>query len=75
MVKKSWRPLLIKRLVDLTEVPHMTAKLFAFCCGTLTCPREALIDGGEGVATLPVPSFLIEHPKGRAIYDTGMHPS
>jgi N-acyl homoserine lactone hydrolase len=52
----------------------MTAKLFALCCGTLTCPREALIEGGEGTATLPVPSFLIEHPKGRAIYDTGMHP-
>jgi N-acyl homoserine lactone hydrolase len=52
----------------------MTVKLYAFTCGTLTCPRDHLIEGGEGVATLPIPSFLIEHPKGRALYDTGMHP-
>jgi N-acyl homoserine lactone hydrolase len=52
----------------------MTVKIFAFCCGTLTCPRQHLIEGGEGIATLPVPSFLIEHPRGRVLYDTGMHP-
>jgi N-acyl homoserine lactone hydrolase len=52
----------------------MTVKLYAFTCGSLTGPRGHLIEGGEGVATLPIPAFLIEHPKGRALYDTGMHP-
>jgi len=52
----------------------MTVKLYAFTCGRLTGPRGHLIEGGEGQATLPIPSFLIEHPKGLALYDTGMHP-
>jgi glyoxylase-like metal-dependent hydrolase (beta-lactamase superfamily II) len=26
-----------------------------------------------GRAKIPIPSFLIEHPKGRAIFDTGLH--
>ena len=25
-------------------------------------------------SSLPIPSYLIEHPKGRALFDTGMHP-
>jgi N-acyl homoserine lactone hydrolase len=29
---------------------------------------------GEGRAELPIPAYLIEHPKGRALFDTGMHP-
>ncbi|HTR84912.1 MAG TPA: MBL fold metallo-hydrolase, partial [Reyranella sp.] len=52
----------------------MTAKLFAMTCGSLTGELSRLMEGGEGQATLPIPSFLIEHPKGRALYDTGMHP-
>ncbi len=30
--------------------------------------------GGEGDITLPVPAYLIEHPKGRVLFDTGLHP-
>ena len=52
----------------------MTAKLFAMTCGYLNGPFDALMEGGEGRIDLPIPSFLIEHPKGRALYDTGMHP-
>ena len=32
------------------------------------------MDGGAGEITLPVPVFLIEHPKGSALFDTGLHP-
>ena len=32
------------------------------------------MEGGEGRAELPIPAYLIEHPKGRALFDTGMHP-
>src|SRR5947207_15243015 len=52
----------------------MTVKLYAMTCGHLTGPFDALMEGGEGRIDLPIPSFLIEHPKGRALYDTGMHP-
>ena len=52
----------------------MTVKLYAMTCGYLTGAFKNLMEGGEGQIDLPIPSFLIEHPKGRALYDTGMHP-
>ena len=52
----------------------MTAKLYAMTCGYLNGPFDALMQGGEGRIDLPIPSFLIEHPKGHALFDTGMHP-
>ena len=52
----------------------MSAKLYALTCGHLNGPFDTLMEGGEGRIDLPIPSFLIEHPKGRALYDTGMHP-
>src|SRR4051812_35624601 len=52
----------------------MTTKLYAFTCGTVTGEFAHLMEGGEGDITVPVPVFLIEHPKGRALFDTGLHP-
>jgi N-acyl homoserine lactone hydrolase len=52
----------------------MTVKLHAFTCGTITGAKALLMAGAEGDVTIPVPSFLIEHPKGRALFDTGLHP-
>jgi glyoxylase-like metal-dependent hydrolase (beta-lactamase superfamily II) len=52
----------------------MSVKLYALTCGYLNGPFDTLMEGGEGRIDLPIPSFLIEHPKGRALYDTGMHP-
>jgi N-acyl homoserine lactone hydrolase len=52
----------------------MTVKIFAFTCGTVTGEFGRLMVGGEGDITLPIPVFLIEHPKGRALFDTGLHP-
>jgi len=53
----------------------MTAPaLYAFTCGTVTGEFGRLMEGGEGDITVPVPVFLIEHPKGRALFDTGLHP-
>jgi glyoxylase-like metal-dependent hydrolase (beta-lactamase superfamily II) len=52
----------------------MTVKLFAFTCGWLEGDFARLIEGGEGRVELPIPAYLIEHPKGIALFDTGMHP-
>jgi glyoxylase-like metal-dependent hydrolase (beta-lactamase superfamily II) len=49
-------------------------KLYAFRCGTVTGDFGRLMEGGEGDIGLPIPAFLIEHPKGRALFDTGLHP-
>src|SRR6516162_2913820 len=52
----------------------MTISLYAFTCGTVTGEFAHLMEGGEGDITVPVPVFLIEHPKGTALFDTGLHP-
>src|ERR1700740_3570561 len=52
----------------------MTVKLYAFTCGTLTGEFARLMEGGQGDITVPIPVYLIEHPKGRALFDTGLHP-
>jgi len=52
----------------------MTLRLYAFTCGTLTGEFAHLMEGGEGDITVPIPAFLIEHPRGRALFDTGLHP-
>ena len=52
----------------------MSLRLFALTCGRLSGDLGYLMEGGEGRADLPVPAYLIEHPKGTALFDTGMHP-
>ena len=52
----------------------MTVKLYALTCGHLTGSMKHMMEGGEGDVRLPIPSYLIEHPKGLALYDSGMHP-
>ena len=52
----------------------MTLNVFAFTCGSVTCEFAHLMEGGEGEITVPIPVFLIEHPKGTALFDTGLHP-
>lgn len=52
----------------------MTIRLYAFTCGTVTGDFGRLMEGGEGDITLPIPVYLIEHPNGVALFDTGLHP-
>ena len=52
----------------------MSLKLYAFTCGHLTGDFSRLMEGGEGHIRLPIPAYLIEHPEGTALFDTGMHP-
>lgn len=52
----------------------MSTRLFAMTCGRLTGPMSGLMEGATGEAELPIPCYLIEHPKGRVLFDSGMHP-
>ena len=52
----------------------MSLRVYAFTCGTVTAEFARLMEGAEGDITAPVPVFLIEHPKGSALFDTGLHP-
>ncbi len=52
----------------------MHLNVYAFTCGWLEGDLGHLMAGGEGRIRLPIPAYLIEHPKGTALFDTGMHP-
>ena len=52
----------------------MTIRLRAFACGFLTADRGLFLEGESGPLRVPVPAYLIEHPKGRVVFDTGLHP-
>ena len=43
-------------------------------CGWLSCDLGVLLAGEAGATRIPVPAFLIEHPRGLVLFDTGMHP-
>lgn len=51
----------------------MSVRLFAMTCGWLTGKFATFIEGGEGMIRVPVPCYLIEHPDGLALFDSGLH--
>lgn len=51
----------------------MVAKLYAFNIGSVTVPAGWLLAGASGHMTVPVCGYLIDHAKGRAVFDTGLH--
>jgi len=48
-------------------------RLHAFTCGWLRASLGNFLEGEEGEIRIPVPSFLIEHPKGTVLFDSGLH--
>lgn len=44
-------------------------------CGHLTGATGLFLRGETGRLRVPVPAYLIEHPKGSILFDTAMHPS
>ena len=46
----------------------MTLKVYGLMCGAL----RTYMGRRLGEVTLPVPAYLLDHPKGLAIYDTGL---
>jgi N-acyl homoserine lactone hydrolase len=45
--------------------------LYAFTCGHITLPTGYFIDGEQGRTSVPACVFLIDHPSGLALFDTG----
>ena len=52
----------------------MSVSLYAFTCGELEGEHGRVMEGAEGRVTMPIPVFLIEHPKGQVLFDSGLHP-
>ncbi|MEZ5227741.1 MAG: N-acyl homoserine lactonase family protein [Acidimicrobiales bacterium] len=51
----------------------MTVSLYAMTCGHLTIPTSFLLAGRDGTTRVPVTSYLVDHPRGRVVFDTGCH--
>jgi glyoxylase-like metal-dependent hydrolase (beta-lactamase superfamily II) len=49
-------------------------KVYAMECGWITGDRSGFIAGATGRIRVPVPVFFVDHPKGRVLFDAGMHP-
>ncbi|MCD4853694.1 N-acyl homoserine lactonase family protein [Arthrobacter sp. AK01] len=48
-------------------------RVYAFICGHHTIPKERMIAGTTGLITIPIPAFVIEHPTGLFVFDTGFN--
>lgn len=48
-------------------------ELHALTCGWLEAGLGMFVAGAEGRIRVPVPSFLIRHPRGVVVFDTGLH--
>jgi N-acyl homoserine lactone hydrolase len=51
----------------------MSVRIRPMVCGWLEADLNFMVENEPGRARFPIPGFLIEHPKGRAIFDTGLH--
>ncbi len=50
----------------------MAVTVEALTCGWLTGSASGFLDGEPGVVRVPVLSFLVTHPKGRLLFDSGL---
>jgi glyoxylase-like metal-dependent hydrolase (beta-lactamase superfamily II) len=51
----------------------MVATVRGFTTGWLETSLAGLLEGGEGQVRIPVLSYLVEHPRGSLVFDTGLH--
>ncbi len=65
----SWRICRARALPS----PPMTIRLFALPCGWLEADLGLFLEGEAGKIRVPVPSWLVLHPAGALVFDTGLH--
>lgn len=53
----------------------MDVRLYAMTCGWLSMQLGDMLEGETGILKIPVPAYLIVHPKGNVLFDTGLHAS
>ena len=51
----------------------MSVKIHPMLCGVLETEAAGIMAKQPGRLRLPIPSYLIVHPKGTAVFDTGLH--
>jgi N-acyl homoserine lactone hydrolase len=51
----------------------MSIRITPIICGWLETELRSILAKEPGRVRIPIPSFLIEHPKGLVVFDTGLH--
>jgi glyoxylase-like metal-dependent hydrolase (beta-lactamase superfamily II) len=51
----------------------MSVRIHPMLCGVLETDAKGIMAKQPGRLRLPIPSYLIVHPKGTAVFDTGLH--
>ena len=51
----------------------MSVRMTPMICGWLEMDLKSILAKQPGRVRIPIPSFLIEHPKGCVVFDTGLH--
>jgi N-acyl homoserine lactone hydrolase len=51
----------------------MPVELYAVTCGHLTIPSAFLLAKTRGWLTVPVPAYVMVHPRGKVLFDSGMN--
>ena len=51
----------------------MSVALHALCCGWIRSDLGNFLAGESGEVRIPVPAWLVEHPRGRVLFDSGLH--
>lgn len=53
----------------------MSLRLFALPCGWLESDLRMFVAGASGAIRVPVPAWLVLHPRGAVVFDSGLHPA
>jgi N-acyl homoserine lactone hydrolase len=54
--------------------PEVFVRVFALTCGWLSSDLGLILAGESGIVRLPIPAYVIQHPRGTVLFDSGMHP-
>lgn len=55
-------------------LPGTALRMWALDAPMTTVDKSMLVVGGSGTHRAPMPTYLIEHPRGLVLYDTGLDP-
>lgn len=53
----------------------MSVQLFGMTCGYLSMQYAFFLEGEAGNVAIPITSYLIKHPRGTVVFDTGLEPA
>jgi glyoxylase-like metal-dependent hydrolase (beta-lactamase superfamily II) len=51
----------------------VSLRVFALTCGWLDSDLALFVAGAAGPICVPVPCYLVDHPRGALVFDTGLH--